>query len=280
MTNMNDFEKNQLANAVEETIERNASVIVLFSPKGGVGKSTTAINLAVHLAEEGKKVLLVDTDTQKTSKKFISKRAELNEAIKEENEKLRKEGKPEKPELVNPDSVECTIGLKTEVNKSKSKYDVIVIDTQGADSVITRQAILLADCIYNLYSYSGFDVAELERAVRTIADCKNNNPDVITLILPSKIKKSTSKVNKSMRDMATKIVADTLEEYGTTIEEENMFFLETTITDRSQYAGMSGGYTIFELAKRITLNPKLEYQSLFDETESILNSIFVEEEVA
>src|SRR5690606_7598668 len=112
--------------------------------------------------------------------------------------------------------------------------------------------IFIADCIYNLYSYSGFDVAELERAVRTIADCKHINPDVITLILPSKIKKSTSKVNKDMREMALGIVAKTLEEYGTTVEDENIFFLETTITDRSQYAGMISGNTIFELAKGIT----------------------------
>jgi chromosome partitioning protein len=54
-------------------------MIVLFGgEKGGTGKSTLATNLAVWLARQGRDVLLVDTDLQRTASHWVDRRNALN----------------------------------------------------------------------------------------------------------------------------------------------------------------------------------------------------------
>lgn len=147
--NVCDFEKKRRVHLVEPSIvkemQRDPQVITVFSTKGGVGKTAIATNLAVSLAEETrKKVVIVDLDLQfgdvAVMLNIIPKRT-ITEMIQDINQMDSEllEGyllthptgvkvlpcptRPEYAELITGAHVEKIIGIL------KQNYDYIVIDT-------------------------------------------------------------------------------------------------------------------------------------------------------
>ena len=138
-------------------------VIAIANQKGGVGKTTTTINLSACLAEKGKKILVIDTDPQgNTTSGFGLEKNDIENtiyelllgeiSIEESIIKNAVEGVDIIPSNVNLAAVEIElIGvdkkefiLRNEVEWVKDRYDFIIIDCPPSLSLLTINSITTA----------------------------------------------------------------------------------------------------------------------------------------
>ena len=140
--------------------------IVIANQKGGVGKTTTAINLSASLAEAEKKVLVIDIDPQgNTTSGFGIEKDEQENTI---YELLLGECEIEEcmivtefddltiiPSNVNLAAAEIELVgieekeyiLKKALDKVRDKYDFIIIDCPPSLSMLTINAMCAADTV-------------------------------------------------------------------------------------------------------------------------------------
>ena len=116
------------------------SITVFGGEKGGTGKTTLATNIAAMLAINGKDVLLLDTDRQGTASFWATVREEEN--IQPRVADVMKFGK----------------GLAAQIRDLATRYDEIIIDAGGRDSMELRYALGVADRVYVPLQPFQFDI--------------------------------------------------------------------------------------------------------------------------
>lgn len=157
--------------------------------KGGSGKSTIATNLTIWLSKKGFDVLLVDADEQQTSTKFTKWR---------EHNTAGNSGYT--ATILTGDTV------RAQVNKFKSKFDHIVIDTGGRDTTSQRAALSVSDAYlipFNPRSFDLWTVADVENIVKEARAIKDTHLKAYTFLNKADPKGADNQDAADMLDEST-----------------------------------------------------------------------------
>ncbi len=139
-------------------------VVAIANQKGGVGKTTTAVNLAVALAQSGQRVLLIDLDPQGNATSGLTpepiksgtiydslvNRTPLSQVTRESRPSLYLA--PSSTDLVGAEIELATMEgrerrLKAELSEESQKYNFVLIDTPPSLGLLTLNALVAADSV-------------------------------------------------------------------------------------------------------------------------------------
>lgn len=188
-------------------------IIVIANQKGGVGKTTTAINLSAACASMGKRVLLFDLDPQSNSSLSFVEQANINgsafEFFTELSEPCENFIYPTKverleivPSKINLAKLEAKLvgdfdaifRLRDRIEQLGSKYDLIFIDTPPTLGLITVNALVAAKHVLIPIQSSYFALEGTDDLLETIEKVRSRpNPDLNILgVLVTLFDKRTS----------------------------------------------------------------------------------------
>ena len=131
-------------------------IIAIGNTKGGVGKTTLAVQLAIARALTGRDVWLIDGDRQGTATAAIAARAEAGKL-------------PGIACAQYPDGPT----LRAQVQQQRDKWQDIIIDVGGRDSTALRAALILADVLVVPFAPRSYDVWALEDMAALVDEARS-----------------------------------------------------------------------------------------------------------
>ncbi len=188
-------------------------IIAIANQKGGVGKTTTAINLSAALALAGKSVLLVDLDPQANSSLTFLEHSSIDGSVYE----LLTEAETNAKDFIKPTAVkgldilpsrinlakfeskligefDAPFRLKDRIEEIAKEYDYIIIDTPPTLGLITVNALVASNYVLVPIQPSYFALEGTDDLLETVEKVKarpNPNLQVLGILITLHDKRTT-----------------------------------------------------------------------------------------
>jgi len=247
-------------------------IIAIANQKGGVGKTTTAINLSAALAGKGLRTLLVDLDPQSNSTMsyLVSEagRKSVYEALTEPDVHLEDIVRevPSHPNLwVTPSSIalakieakllgelDSHYRLKDELARVEKSYDYLILDTPPTLGIITINALVAATHVLVPIQSSYFALEGTDDLLETIDKLKQRaNPELQILGAVITLHDKRTLLAKDIHEEIRKVFGDKLFETVITNSvrlEESPAFRESIFTFAPK---SSGAFEYYKLSEEV-----------------------------
>lgn len=214
-------------------------IIEVGHEKGGVGKSTIAINLAAYIALSAQKpkVVLVDADESRNASRWDELRAHM--------------GLPQNFTVVNQ-----AVNPTTNILKLSEVYDVVVVDVGAGDYVRLTEMSRIVDL---WIAPTGVGQKDMDSNVNIIDAFEQANHRHKNGRIP--LVMAFNKTSSSQNSTEAKLAANALQDFA-----PNLKILKSAICDRKVFRDADReGKTIFEMPARAREKAEAEFVAMADE---------------